>query len=71
MMLSVSQRIGKFFGGNYYNYDILCQTRYTDLMYFTQIEKRYHEFLTETSDIISKLLLMGEMQSYAGEKTID
>lgn len=40
-------------------------------MFFTQMEKRNHEFLTETSDIVSRLILMGEQDSFDKKESLE
>ena len=47
------------------NYDILQNEKYADAFFYTQMERRTLKFLFESSDIVSKLIYLGE------EKIVD
>ena len=47
------------------NYDILQNEKYADAFFYTQMERRTLRFLFESSDIVSKLIYLGE------EKIVD
>lgn len=59
LLLSASHRGPKLISG-IYNYDILTNPVYQNAFFYTSIEKRNLEFLKSTSELVERLLYLGE-----------
>ena len=53
---SVNQR----YFNNAVNYNILSNERYADLFFYTHMERRSNKWLTESSDMVTRILNLGE-----------
>ena len=63
-LISLGQRGEKCISG-ICNYDILRNERQADVFFYTPMEKRFQQFQFESSDIVAKIIYLGE------EKIID
>ena len=59
LMLSASHRGKKIING-IYNYDILTNPSYSDSFFHTGIEKRNFDFLITNSELVERILYLGE-----------
>lgn len=59
LLLSASHRGKKIISG-IYNYNILTNPTYSDSFFYTSIEKRNFDFLKTNSELVERILLLGE-----------